>query len=226
MKVTKNNKSKMKTILIIGSGAGISLSVAYRFAREGFQIIFYARNERSLQSLTQKINEIGFKASYYVGDVTDFESMKTVIREIYQKFSIDVMLYNAAAATAKNIEDLTTEQLNNDFNVNVTGALNVARTCLQIQEKDRPMALLFTGGGLALKPFHEYTSLSIGKAGLRSLVFSLAQEFKNRNVKIGTVTVAGFVKKGTRFDPDRIANEFWQLYSDPARKYEVEIIYK
>lgn len=216
----------MKTILIIGSGSGISLSVAYRFAREGFRIIFCARNEASLQKLTKKINDIGFKASYYVGDVSDFENMDSLVKDIYQQFPIDVMLYNAAAVSQRKIEDLTPRELINDFNVNVSGALNVARSCLGVNEKKRPMALLFTGGGLALKPFHEYASLSIGKAGLRSFVYSLAQECKSSHIKIGTVTVAGFVKKGTRFDPDRIANEFWHLYADPSKKYDVEIIYK
>lgn len=217
----------MKTILIVGSGPGISLSVAYRFAREGFRIIFCARNEKSLQILTQKINDIGFKASYYVADVSDFERMQSLVSEIYHKYSIEVMLYNAAAANSRKIEDLTPDQMINDFKINVAGALNVAKACLKVNEEKSPMALLFTGGGLALKPFYEYASLGIGKAGLRSLVYSLAQECKkNSYIKIGTVTVAGLVKKGTRFDPDRIANEFWQLYADPAKKYDVEIMYK
>jgi len=216
----------MKTILIVGSGPGISLSVAYRFAREGFRIIFCARNEKSLQMLTKKINDIGFKASYYVADVSGFEHMQSLVSEIYEKYSIEVMVYNAAAAISQKIEELSPDQMIDDFKINVAGALNVAKACLKVNEKKRPMALLFTGGGLALKPFHEYASLSVGKAGLRSLVYSLAQECKSNNIKIGTVTVAGLVKKGTRFDPDRIANEFWQLYADPAKKYDVEVMYK
>ena len=216
----------MKTILIVGSGPGISLSVAYRFAREGFRIIFCARNEKSLQMLTKKINDIGFKASYYVADVSGFEHMQSLVSEIYEKYSIEVMVYNAAAAIYQKIEELSPDQMIDDFKINVAGALNVAKACLKVNEKKRPMALLFTGGGLALKPFHEYASLSVGKAGLRSLVYSLAQECKSNNIKIGTVTVAGLVKKGTRFDPDRIANEFWQLYADPAKKYDVEVMYK
>lgn len=216
----------MKTLVIVGSGPGISLSAAYRFAREGFRIIFIARNEKSLLELTKKINDVGFKASYRLGDVNDFENIQSIIKEINQESLIDVVLYNAAAINGKNIEELTPQNLIHDFNVNVVGAFNVAKTCIKENDNQKPLTLLFTGGGLALKPFHRYASLSIGKAGLRSLVFSLAQEYRNTQIKIGTVTVAGMVKKGSKFDPDKIAKEFWLLYSDPAKKYEVEIIYK
>jgi NADP-dependent 3-hydroxy acid dehydrogenase YdfG len=216
----------MKSILIVGSGPGISLSVAYRFAREGFKTVFVARNEKSLQQLSQKINNTGFQASYQVCDVTDFEKTQQLIKQINEQSPIDVVLYNAAASTGSNMEEISNKSLTNDFEVNVVGAFNVAKASIEVSSSEKPMALLFTGGGLALKPYYEYTSLSIGKAGLRSLVFSLAQQFRNTHVKIGTVTVAGFVKKGTRFDPDRIANEFWHLFADPAKKYEVEVIYK
>jgi len=216
----------MKTILIVGSGPGISLSVAYRFAREGFQTVFVARNEKSLQQLSQKLNNLGFKASYQICDVTDFEKTQQVIKQINTQSPIDVVLYNAAASTGSNMEEISNKSLTSDFEVNVVGAFNVAKASIEVSSSEKPMALLFTGGGLALKPYYEYTSLSIGKAGLRSLVFSLAQQFKDTHVKIGTVTVAGLVKKGTRFDPDRIANEFWHLFADSSKKYQVEVIYK
>ena len=53
--------------------------------------------------------------------------------------------------------------------------------------------IIFTGCGLALDPYPEWTSLSLGKSTLRSLAFSLHKEFSPKNVSIGIVTICGII---------------------------------
>jgi hypothetical protein len=65
-------------------------------------------------------------------------------------------------------------------------------------------------------------SLSIGKAGIRSLAFTLNEELAPQGVFVGTVTICGYVKPGTFFDPDRIAESYWQLHE---RRETREIIF-
>ena len=87
--------------------------------------------------------------------------------------------------------------------------------------------LLFTGGGLALYP--EYgagvSSLAAGKAGLRAFAFALAKELAPEGIHVATVTIAGTVKPGTAFDPDRIAEEYWALHAQPADSWSVERVF-
>ena len=65
----------------------------------------------------------------------------------------------------------------------------------------------------------------IGKAGIRSLAFTLAQELKPEGIRVGTVTVCGFVSaEDPKYNPPAIAEEFWKLYSRPKQQ-EVEIVY-
>lgn len=74
-------------------------------------------------------------------------------------------------------------------------------------------SILFTGGLLALKPVASRASASISKAGLRNLTFTLADEFTGKGLKIGTVTIGGVVQAGTFFDPDLIAEAYWDLHT-------------
>jgi hypothetical protein len=46
---------------------------------------------------------------------------------------------------------------------------------------------------------------------LRNLVGSLALELEPKGIRIATVTIFGFVKPGTPFSPERIAEEFFAL---------------
>lgn len=87
--------------------------------------------------------------------------------------------------------------------------------------------VLYTGGGLALGPEYRVAvaSLVAGQSGLRGLGFALHAELKADKIHVGMVTIAGTVTKGTAFDPDRTAESYWTLYSQPEGAWTPEIIF-
>jgi short-subunit dehydrogenase len=85
---------------------------------------------------------------------------------------------------------------------------------------------LFTGSGFASEPVANYASLSIGKAALRSLANTLAQELGADDIHVATVTVQGFVQSNTRFDPHRIAQAYVKLHKQGKGSFDNETIYK
>ena len=85
--------------------------------------------------------------------------------------------------------------------------------------------ILLTGGGLAHEPRAGATALSIGKAALRSLSYCLAEELTPVGIHVATVTVSGRVAPGTHFDPDRIADEYWRLHTEPPGGWTTEVTF-
>jgi hypothetical protein len=71
--------------------------------------------------------------------------------------------------------------------------------------------ILFTGGGFADHPVPALATLSLGKAALRSAATILGAELAEDATRVATVTIAGQVAPGTAFDPDLIAERFWQI---------------
>ena len=86
--------------------------------------------------------------------------------------------------------------------------------------------ILLTGGGFALRPLAALTSLGIGKAALRNLAFSLAEELGPRGIRVGTVTILGSVAPCTAFDPASIAEAYWALHQDCSGALGPEFQYK
>lgn len=84
--------------------------------------------------------------------------------------------------------------------------------------------ILLTGGDFALHPHPDYLSLSIGKAGIRALAQGLFESFKEKEVHVATVTVAGFVDPASQ-DANTVADQFWQLHSQPKEAWTVEAVY-
>ncbi|MBC9795978.1 SDR family NAD(P)-dependent oxidoreductase [Sinomicrobium weinanense] len=207
-----------KTMVIIGAGSGISLSVACLFLSRGFRVALVSRN---VVKLKKQISGEG--VYFFSADVTDEKDIGRAVTEIRETFNtIDVLHYNAAHIRNVEVFEETTAQLIEDFKVNAAGLL----TCAQLFKEDlitSKGAILITGGGIGIYPNPQYASLSAGKAGLRNLAMSLKEALKGTGIYVGTLTINGYVTKGSAlYDPDNIALQFWNMYQD-GNVFEVRL---
>jgi hypothetical protein len=77
--------------------------------------------------------------------------------------------------------------------------------------------LVFTVNRLAREPTAGATALSIGKGAQLNLALSLELELEGTGLSVGIVTICGPIAAGTDFDPDRIADRYWQVANqDPS----------
>jgi short-subunit dehydrogenase len=217
----------MPLCTIVGTGPGISLSVAKKFAREGFTLALIARNTDSIQPFTDEFKAQGISAQAYTADASDFAALEHTLQQIHQQQGLtDVLVYNVAVVRRAAATTIKPETLVEDFATNVAGALCAANQVIPHMKMQRKGTILFTGGGVGLEPHPMFASLSVGKSGIRSLCFALAAELGTYNIHVATVTIRGLVKEGTRFDPDYIAEEYWRLYAQPRHAFEREYIYQ
>ncbi len=203
-----------KCVAIVGAGPGVSAAVARKFGANGFTVILLARNPESLQLRVSELQNAGIEAHGVVADVTDRQSLQSAFARIQTEHgTLDALVYNAGANTIANPSVLNAADLTRDFEVNVVGALNCAQLAAPAMIARGSGSILFTGGLLALNPVASRASASISKAGLRNLTFTLADELAEQGLKVGTVTIGGVVQAGTFFDPDLIAEAYWDLHT-------------
>lgn len=55
---------------------------------------------------------------------------------------------------------------------------------------------------------------------------ALSKELYREGIHVATVTIAGQIRRNTPFDPDLIAEKFWELHAQPPGKWETEVIYQ
>lgn len=201
-----------KILLIVGAGPGISLNTAKKFGKEGFKIGLISRSKDSLEQYESELKNVGIEAKGFPGDVSSEESLKTAIDMVIKTYGkIDVLLYNAASGKLGKPTTLSVDQLVGDFKVSVAGALTSVKEVIPFMQNG---TILLTGGGLALYPYADYSSLAIGKAGIRNLAYSLNQELNPLGIYAGTLTIKGFVKEGTYFSSENIAEAFYYMYEN------------
>ncbi len=213
---------------IVGVGPGIGMAVARRFAQEGYQIALLARHAKKLHDYATELHDEGYTVHTYPTDAADEDSLHQSFYRLHEELEAktDVLVYNAAALNHAHPSEMIYEDALNDFRVNVLGAVVSAQAVLPHMRQQRSGTILLTGGGLALTPFPQYASLGIGKAGIRNLAYALAGEVTEDGIHVATVTVSGFVKPGTHFDPANIAEAYWELHNQPPDAWETEFVYR
>lgn len=212
-----------KLFCSIGTGPGIGMQTALRFAKEGYHPLLAARNENRLDSMAREICECtGMDAMTAVLDAADNKQISALM-DTYGA-DIQVLHYDAAVLRPQYIEDATAESLAGDMQVNLTGVLVAVRAVLPYMRQHGGGSILLTGG-FALFPSSEFLTLSIGKAGVRCLCQALFSDLAKENVHIASITVKKIVQAGEG-DPERIAGIFWKLHQQPRRAWTWEEIYE
>ncbi|GAA1653765.1 SDR family NAD(P)-dependent oxidoreductase [Nonomuraea maheshkhaliensis] len=205
----------MPGAVIIGAGPGIGRSVARRFAKEGLRVALVSRTGGAL----------GLEGALaYRADSTNEDELRAALDAAAQELGTpDVVVYNAAIIRRDSPGEASARVQLDAWAVNVVGALVAAAHVAPAMAARGGGTFIVTGG--MPEPKAGYVSLSLGKAGVRTLVALLDEEYGAAGVHAASVTVAGPVAPGTDFDPDDIAEHYWRLHTQPRERWEREVLH-
>lgn len=214
--------------LIVGVGPGIGQALAMAFARDGYDVAMASRSPEKLANMATDVQvKTGRKARCFAVNAADEASVSALVDNVTAEMAApSVAIYNAASFTLGLPLSLKPEDLVDDIRINVGGALLLAQKVAPAMRTAGSGSILFTGGGFAYEPAARYSSMSLGKAALRNLTYTLAQELGPFGIHVATVTVHGFVQRGTHFDPVRIAEAYVRLNNQPKGNFDIEVVYK
>ena len=210
----------MKTLLVVGAGAGLGYSVAERFGREGFQVALISRGQENLDALVTRLARHGIPAAGFTADVTDAKSLRAAIAAAKTRFgTVDVLEYGPSPDSDSVVDALAITPANAAQHVDraLLGAITAVREVLpEMRERDDG-ALLFTTGASATVPIPSHASVGLGMSALRNYANVLHAALRDTGVYAGTLMVATRIQKNTSGDPDLLAREYWRMYLERNR---------
>ncbi len=214
-------KKTMKTALITGSGAGIGRAIAIRLSQLGINVIVTDINKKDADE-TLRLLDSSFESQYhrsYKLDVTSrkdvFELVKNIRDEIQE---IDILINNAGVSTMQSIENLTEEEWDFNFNVNIKGMFFVTQACLALM-KDKGGCIVNTASMAAVKAAPLLAHYTASKFAVVGFTKSAAIEFAPYNITVNCVC-PGYVKTGMQdreviweaelrgMLPEQVSNEY------------------
>lgn len=212
--------------VLVGAGPGLGAALARRFASEGHAVALVARSSERLGVLAEQVREQvpGGVVRGFAGDAADDDSLRSAFASAQEWAGPPrVLLYNAA--DMRPDERLPSRSaLDESFQVTVGGAVTSVDAVTESMSSAGGGTILITGGGLALEPYPHWASLAAGKAALRSLALSWHKQLRENEIHVAVVAVCGIVEPGGPFDPDLVAEQYWQLHRQPLTRAQREVV--
>jgi short-subunit dehydrogenase len=199
-------------LLLIGAGGGLGSAVARRFAGGGYRVTLVARNADGLGKLAGDVAGAGGEVDTVAADAGDPESLRVQISAVYRaQGAPGVVVYNAVMGAPDQLLSSSVAHLQTAYTVDVIGAVVVAQVAAPAMRAAGSGTILFTGGGFADYPVPALATVSLGKAALRSAATMLMADLEPDGIRVASLTIAGPILSGTSFDPDRIAERYWEI---------------
>ena len=221
-----------RVALITGANTGIGFAIAARLARDGLAIGFatHAEDDEARSSFERLASSA--RAHWVWGDLADPEVPERLVRETVDALrSLDVLVNNAGLSTAKPFFELTREDFDRIFDVDVRAAFLLSQQAARVMRE--------RGGGVIVNntSIHEFTprpGFSVyapAKAALGMLTRSAALELAEHGIRVVAVApgaiaternveadeLADEVPLGRAGTPEEIADVVAFLVSDAAR---------
>jgi len=219
-----------KTLLVVGAGPGIGMSLAQRFGREGYQVGLISRSQKKLDGYVSELSALGIKSFATTADVFDREGLKSAIAKIVDHLGpIDVLEYSPLMdfSTLVDVISMDVEHAQPQLDIQVLGAITSVKAVLPDMIKKGDGALLFTLGASAYASCPSHANGSLGVVAMKQYAVLLNTALKPKGVFAGCLAI------GRPHDSDEIADIYWNkvqnkgpcetLYGDPRIQgcYEV-----
>lgn len=121
-----------KTVIITGASGGIGSATAKLFAENGYNaVINYNKNEKAALSLSSALSGKGACVRTFRADVSSPEQANALAAFAEAEFGgADILVNNAGIAQQKLFTDITDEDFDRMFDVNVRSVFNCCRAVL------------------------------------------------------------------------------------------------
>ncbi|KAJ0418824.1 hypothetical protein BJY00DRAFT_173831 [Aspergillus carlsbadensis] len=233
-----NPPSKLPRLLVLlGSGPGIGVSVASRFAQGHFSAVaLVARNGEQLSKDRATVLSAAAEAGREVevrtwqADIGDLDLLYKTLREIEAFGAVECVYFNAARVGPSELLEFPVEGIDRDFRVSALALYATARWAMPLLlqnssgREDWNPAFLVTSSLLPVSPFPDWFALSMTKAAQSNLMKSLEKAFSPQGIHVGLVVVWGMVSPdSTALNPGNIAEQAWKLYSQKKEEWTAQV---
>lgn len=188
------NRLEGRKALITGGDSGIGRAVAIAYAREGADVaINYLPEEQSdAEEVAKLIEEAGRKAILIPGNIANEKFCAQMVEQAYKELGgLDILALVAGKQVAvTDIEDLTTEQLRETFEVNVFSLFWIIKAALPLMP---PGATIVTTASIqAFKPNDFLLDYAATKSAIVAFTRALAQQIAPKGIRVNAVAPGPF----------------------------------
>ncbi|WP_312089469.1 SDR family NAD(P)-dependent oxidoreductase [Chryseobacterium sp.] len=177
-----------KVWLVTGASKGLGLELVTQLLAKGYRVAATSRNPQKMEQLSSYKNFLALAM-----EIDDETSINKGIEAIKEHFGrIDVLVNNAGYGLLGTIEELSTTEIKNVFDVNVFGLINVTKAVLPLMRQQKSGRIINIASISASVAAPTTGIYSATKAVVLQLSESLKQEVEEFGIKVTAICPGGF----------------------------------
>lgn len=176
----------MKNVVITGTSSGIGFDLVKIYSKKKYNILSLSRSQINIKG----VNHVIF-------DITDQKSIDNIKNIIKKEFKVvDILINNAGKLINKPFLDMSMEDFDSVFRVNLFGVANLIKNLYPMFNKNSHVVNISSIGGIiGSSKFNGLTAYSSSKGALNILTEVLAEEFKESGPKFNSLCLGSVQTK-------------------------------
>lgn len=178
-----------KVALITGGSMGIGTAISLNLAQNGADVaLTYRRHEEEAKAVVEKIEDMGRKAKAYKVDVSEFEAVQSLVKQVLEEFGhLEILINNAGMNWDGVVWKMTEEQWDKVINVDLKGTFNFIRALAPTFKEQKYGKIINITSINGLRGKFGQSNYSAAKAGTIGLTKTVAREMGKYNVNVNSV---------------------------------------
>ncbi len=197
-----------KVVIVTGGDSGIGRAVAVAFAREGADVVVsYFDEHGDAQETKNEVEKYHRKCLLIPGDLSDAEHCNDIVDKAVSEFGrIDVLVNNAAVQfPQEGIENITPEQLDRTFRINIYSMFFLVRAALKHLKEGS--SIINTASVTAYRGNADLIDYSSTKGAIVAFTRSLSLSLLKKGIRVNAVAPGPIWTPliPATFDADKVA---------------------
>ncbi|GFD79373.1 SDR family oxidoreductase [Tenacibaculum sp. Mcav3-52] len=175
----------MKNVVITGTSRGIGFELAQQFANQGHQVLALSRNTKPLELVSHPNITI---ISVNLSNERDLQKAVEFVSTKWKE--VDILINNAGKLVNKPFEQLTTQDFEEVYKVNVFAVAELTKTLLPFMQKGSHVVTVSSMGGIqGSMKFPGLAAYSSAKGAVITLSELLAEEYKEQQIAFNVLAL-------------------------------------
>ena len=179
------SRLKNNIAVITGAGTGIGRAIALAFAHEGAKIALVGRRKELLQAVAE---EAGGSPLVRAGDVSQQRDIDRILAETAAHFgAVNVLVNNAGILHIGTAEEITEQQWDETFNINVRGLWLLSRSVLPHMREAGGGCIINVASVLGINGARKRAAYAPSKGAVVLLTKCMAVDYGHENIRVNAL---------------------------------------